>query len=71
MIVHILLCAKMHPLDMILFHSNMNCSFMVLLRLACHCALFTYNILPSESTNGILFIKQYFQIKITNNLQCV
>ena len=37
-----------------------------------HCALFTFvYILPSESPNGILFIKQYFQIKITNNLQCV
>ena len=34
------------------------------------CALFTYNILNSEWPNGILFIKQYFQIKITNNLQC-
>ena len=37
-----------------------------------HCSvavcLFTYNILPSE---WCLFIKQYFQIKITNNLQYV
>ena len=28
-------------------------------------------ILPSKSQNGILFIKWYFQIKITNNLQHV
>ena len=27
--------------------------------------------LPTELPNGILFIKQYFQIKITNNLQRV
>ena len=41
-------------------------------RLACHCASFTFvYILPSESLNGILFIKQYFQIKRTNNLQRV
>ena len=33
--------------------------------------LFTYNILLSRLANGILFIKQYFQIKITNNLQGV
>ena len=58
----------MHHLDMILFRSNMNSLFMVLPR---HCALFTYNLLPSESPNGILFIKQYFQIKMTNNLQHV
>ena len=33
-----------------------------------HCALFTFvYTLPSEFPNGILFIKQYFQIKITNN----
>ena len=37
-----------------------------------HWALFTFvHILPSESLNGILYIKQYFQIKITNNFQCV
>ena len=35
-------------------------------------ALFTFvYILPSESPNGSLFIKQYFQIKRTNNLQRV
>ena len=28
-------------------------------------------ILPSKSPNGILFIKQYFQIEITNNLERV
>ena len=26
----------------------------------CSCALFTYNVLPSKSSNGILFIKQCF-----------
>ena len=55
----------MHHLNMILFRSNMNRLFVVFPHLACHCALFTYNILPSESPNGILFMKQYFQIKIT------
>ena len=63
-----LLCTKMHHLDMILFCSNMNRSFMSLPHLAHHCALFTCNILLSELPNSIFFIKQYFQIKI-NNLQ--
>ena len=41
-------------------------------RLARHCASFTFvYILPTESPNAILFIKQYFQIKRTNNLQHV
>ena len=40
--------------------------------LARHCALFSFvYILPSTLLNGILFIKQYFQIKRTNNLQRV
>ena len=43
----------------------MNSFFMVV---PCHCALFSYNILPS---NSILFIKQYFRIKITKNFYCV
>ena len=68
-----LVCTKMHHLDMILFRFNMNRSFMVLLRCHVWCVtmlpLFTYHC--SESQNGILFIKQYFQIKITNNLQRV
>ena len=54
---------QMHHLDMIWFCSNMNLLFMVFRG---YCALFTYNILPSELLNGILFIKQYFQIKINN-----
>ena len=38
--------------------------------LVCHCASFTFvYILPSALPNGILKIKQYFQIKRTNNLQ--
>ena len=65
-----LLHSKMHHLDMILFCSNMNRSFTALLHLVHHCALFTCNKLPSKSPIGILFLKQYFQIKI-NNLQCV
>ena len=43
-----LLRTKMHYLDMTLFRSNMNRSFMVLPRLAHHSAFFTYNLLPSE-----------------------
>ena len=44
--------------------SNMNCLFMALPRLERHCASFTFvYILPNTSLNGILFIKQYFQIK--------
>ena len=39
---------------------------------AMNCASFTFvYILPSELPNGMLFIKQYFQIKRTNNLQRV
>ena len=41
-------------------------SVVALPRLAHHCALFTFvYILPCKSLNGILFIKQYFQIKRT------
>ena len=41
-------------------------------RLARHCASFTFvYILPCASPNGILFIEQYFQIKIKDNLQRV
>ena len=51
-------------LDMILFHSNVNRSFMPVLGSLCLHA--TY-----YPANGILFIKQYFQIKIKSNLQRV
>ena len=77
MIVHsFLLGTKMHHLDMILFCSNMNRSYLFMVLLHCHIwrvtdSLSFVYILPSESPNGILFIKRYFQIKITNNLQCV
>ena len=54
-------------LDMILFRSNMNCSFIALpLCFVSRCLHSRYYL-----ANGILFIKQYFQIKITNNLQHV
>ena len=56
-----LLCSNMNLLFMALWH----CYVTVLCK-----PLFTYNILPSRLENGILFIKQYFQIKM-NNLQRV
>ena len=70
---------KMHHLDMIFFRSNMNRLYLFMVLLHCqsgssltHCAFFTLvYILPSKSPNGILFNKQYFQIKIANKLQCV
>ena len=76
-IVHnFLLCTKMHHLDMILFRSNMNHSHSFMVLLCCHVwhitdSLSFVYILSSKSPKGILFIKRYFQIKITNNLQRV
>ena len=65
---------NIHTVMLSLLCSNMNRSFMALW--LCHITvlckpLFTYIILPSRLANGILFIKQYFQIKIINNLQHV
>ena len=61
---------KMYHLNTILFRSNMNCSYSFMVLLRCHIwpvtdsLCFVY-ILPSKLLNDILFIKQYFQIKIT------
>ena len=52
-------------LDMILFRSKMNRSFMALC-VTVLCLHTTYYL-----ANDILFIQHYFQIKITNNLQSV
>ena len=73
-----LLCTKMHHLNMTLFRSNMNSSYLLMVLLHCHIwhvtdsLCFVY-ILPTKSPNGmaIIVIKPYFQIKITNNLQRV
>ena len=63
---------NIHTVIVMFQHELFVHSIAVLPRLACCCALFTFvYILPSTSPNGILFIKQYFQIKRTNNLQCV
>ena len=83
-VYNFLLPTKMDHLHMILFCSNMNRLFMVLpknksslvlLRLVRHaslCFVYIQHItLPSESLNGILFMKHHFKIKITNNLQHV
>ena len=75
-IVHnCLLCTKMHHL--VSFQHESFVFALVLLH--CHvwrvtdslCFVYLVYILPSKSPNGILLIKPYFQIKITNNLQCV
>ena len=62
-IVHnFLLCTKMHHLDIILFCSNMNSSYLLILLLRWRVtdSLSIVYILPSKSPNGILFIKMVF-----------
>ena len=79
-IVHnFLLCTKIHHLDMILFCSNRIvriCSWCCCVATSgvslTHSAQFTFvYILPSKLPNGILFIKWYFQIKITQFATCI
>ena len=63
---------NIHTIIVMLQHELFVHSVAALPCLAHHCALFTFvYILPSELPNVILFIKQYFQIKGTNNLQRV